>query len=204
MAALPLALLFAGVVALRVHQGDSPERFGIPIPIGMQHERVAWEHAVRSAVALARACPPTVFADAYFDFDETLVDTSRVLAIDRSPHGDYELYVPREHAVRALHELRAAGVRVRIVTARPRWAASIVYRNCALAGIRIPAGSVHTSRPSAKAAKRASLSRGARIVLAAGDMPTDIDGHPEAVTVLVDPSRGLAAVRAPPAMFGAA
>lgn len=118
-----------------------------------------------------------------FDFDDTLVDTSRTT-------GQYRglaLYGGIPHMLDLVRELQTHS-RIVILTARADGAAPLVMRNCEHVGLRLNARDfVATCPATKKAAWRADYCAGPMrtCIVVAGDLHTDVNGPPGAIALRV-------------------
>lgn len=120
------------------------------------------------------ALPRTVKTVCIFDFDDTLVDTSKRLA---ATYKNTQMYPAIQHMVRLLHALQKHS-QIVILTARASGAEALVARNCEAAGIRLkPSDIIATCPAHKKAAWRRDFctQKGLYLLLVAGDRDTDVE-----------------------------
>lgn len=123
----------------------------------------------------------------FFDFDETLVNTSIVV-------GRYKgiaLYKGIPYMIRLFHELQKHS-RMVIITARSPGAEVVVIQNCRRVGIKLkPSDVVVTCPATQKAAWRRTYARNQnlRALVVAGDQYTDVNGPANSIALHVMPAK---------------
>ena len=182
---LLLALAGASLLILSVVPPDASTTTSSTSATSNECVLVPKENVVRtiSPMLSARACANCV---CIFDFDETLVDTSRRLS---SKYRGLPIYAGIPYMIRLLH-IAQKHSRIVILTARSAGAEALVARNCEAIGLRMRSSDVIATCPAhEKAAWRREYCTRHKmtLLLVAGDRDTDIDGTEGAIAVRVLP-----------------